>query len=71
MAGRKVLRVATAREQSEGVGARVRRSIGALVSQKEADPFLMLDHFKACLEPSGFHSSPATLLTFPRRFNCS
>lgn len=33
-----------AREQSEGAGARVRRSIGT-IQQKHLTPFLMLDHF--------------------------
>jgi quercetin 2,3-dioxygenase len=33
-----------AREQSEGAGARVRRSIGT-IQQKHLSPFLMLDHF--------------------------
>ena len=35
-----------AHEQDEGVGARVRRSIGGM-SLRHIDPFLMLDHFSA------------------------
>jgi len=43
-------------EQSEGVGARVRRSIGGS-KLKNLDPFLMLDEFKLG-EPAGFPDHP-------------
>lgn len=42
---RSVLKVVSAVEQSECVGARVRRSIGIL-NNRNFNPFLMLDHFK-------------------------
>lgn len=49
-ASRKVVRNVESREQREGEGARVRRSIGAVVPQ--LDPFLMLDNF--CVQlPAG------------------
>jgi hypothetical protein len=54
MAPRKVEKVVFAREQSEGVGARVRRSIGNGVN---VDPFLMLDEFKG-KRPAGFPDHP-------------
>ncbi|GMM31048.1 hypothetical protein DAMA08_037930 [Martiniozyma asiatica (nom. inval.)] len=41
---RSILKVIYAAEQSEGVGARVRRSIGSM-SMRNFTPFLMLDHF--------------------------
>jgi len=43
-------------EQSEGVGARVRRSIGGS-KLRNLDPFLMLDEFKGG-EPAGFPDHP-------------
>lgn len=46
----------TAKEQAEGVGARVRRFIG--VRQLDTlDPFLMLDLFNVAL-PAGFPDHP-------------
>lgn len=54
MAARTVQEVVVAREQSEGDGARVRRSIGNGVS---VDPFLMLDEFRVS-RPAGFPSHP-------------
>lgn len=54
MAPRTVERVIIAREQDEGRGARVRRSIGNGVS---VDPFLMLDHFSVAA-PAGFPDHP-------------
>jgi quercetin 2,3-dioxygenase len=54
MAPRTVEKVVFAREQSEGVGARVRRSIGNGV---KVDPFLMLDEFKG-KRPAGFPDHP-------------
>lgn len=44
------------REQSEGAGARVRRSIGR-PELRNVDPFLMLDEFKVPL-PAGFPDHP-------------
>jgi len=52
--GRAVDRVVQARWQSEGMGARVRRSIGGGYT---LDPFLMLDEFKAGL-PAAFPDHP-------------
>lgn len=49
---RDVAKVVVAREQSEGVGARVRRSIGRPELQN-FDPFLMLDEFHVH-KPAGF-----------------
>jgi quercetin 2,3-dioxygenase len=43
-APRTIQKTFLAREQSEGAGARVRRSIGTM-QQKHLSPFLMLDHF--------------------------
>ena len=43
-------------EQSEGMGARVRRSIGR-PELKNFDPFLMLDEFKVAV-PAGFPDHP-------------
>jgi quercetin 2,3-dioxygenase len=54
MAPRTVEKVVFAREQSEGVGARVRRSIGNGVN---VDPFLLLDEFKG-KRPAGFPDHP-------------
>lgn len=49
-------RVVTAREQQDGVGARVRRSIGS-TSLERLDPFLLLDHFRV-KPPGGFPEHP-------------
>lgn len=54
MAPRAVEKIVIAREQNEGVGARVRRSIGNGVS---VDPFLMLDEFNV-KAPAGFPDHP-------------
>lgn len=56
MASRKVTKVVLSIEQSEGVGARVRRSIGRS-ELKNLDPFLMLDEFKGG-RPAGFPDHP-------------
>lgn len=53
---RTVVKSVHAIEQDEGVGARVRRSIGGM-SLRHADPFLMLDHFTAS-KGAGFPSHP-------------
>lgn len=45
MTKRTALKVVSAIEQAEGVGARVRRSIG-ITNNRKFNPFLMLDHFK-------------------------
>ncbi|XP_060767252.1 pirin isoform X2 [Neoarius graeffei] len=53
---RKVSKVVLSVEQSEGVGARVRRSIGRK-ELRNLDPFLMLDEF--CVrKPAGFPDHP-------------
>uniref|UniRef100_A0A8C1H628 Pirin n=1 Tax=Cyprinus carpio carpio TaxID=630221 RepID=A0A8C1H628_CYPCA len=53
---RRVAQVVLSVEQSEGVGARVRRSIGRR-ELKNLDPFLMLDEF--CIaKPAGFPDHP-------------
>lgn len=49
---RDVERVVIAKEQSEGNGARVRRSIGR-PELPQFDPFLLLDEFKVS-KPAGF-----------------
>ncbi|BAM82367.1 probable pirin [Cyanidioschyzon merolae strain 10D] len=49
-------RVVAAREQQDGVGARVRRSIGT-PSLGRLDPFLLLDHFHV-KPPGGFPDHP-------------
>lgn len=49
---RDVKRVVIAREQSEGVGARVRKSIGS-TELPNLDPFLLLDEFNVT-KPAGF-----------------
>jgi quercetin 2,3-dioxygenase len=54
MAPRTVERIVIAREQAEGRGARVRRSIGNGVS---VDPFLLMDHFSVSA-PGGFPDHP-------------
>ncbi|NP_001079619.1 pirin L homeolog isoform X1 [Xenopus laevis] len=56
MSIRKVIKTVLSVEQSEGVGARVRRSIGR-VELKNLDPFLMLDEFKGG-KPAGFPDHP-------------
>jgi hypothetical protein len=53
---RSVAKKVLAIEQAEGVGARVRRSIGT-PSLKNISPFLMLDHFKVG-EGAGFPDHP-------------
>lgn len=53
---RLVAKVIPAIEQSEGVGARVRRSIGTSAA-RHFTPFLMLDHFKVSPE-AGFPDHP-------------
>ncbi|KAK2853829.1 hypothetical protein Q5P01_006490 [Channa striata] len=53
---RKVQRTVLSVEQSEGVGARVRRSIGRK-ELRNLDPFLMLDEFKVS-KPAGFPDHP-------------
>ncbi|SCU81824.1 LAMI_0B07844g1_1 [Lachancea mirantina] len=53
---RSILKFFTAVEQSEGVGARVRRTIGTF-QQRNFSPFLMLDHFTVGA-PAGFPDHP-------------
>ncbi|XP_054626726.1 pirin isoform X2 [Dunckerocampus dactyliophorus] len=53
---RKVEKAVMSVEQSEGVGARVRRSIGRKELQT-LDPFLMLDEFRVS-KPAGFPDHP-------------
>lgn len=53
---RKVVKTVLSVEQSEGVGARVRRSIGRH-EIRNLDPFLMLDEFKGG-KPGGFPDHP-------------
>lgn len=53
---RKVEKTVLSVEQSEGVGARVRRSIGRK-ELRNLDPFLMLDEFKV-RKPAGFPDHP-------------
>uniref|UniRef100_A0A3Q2P8V8 Pirin n=1 Tax=Fundulus heteroclitus TaxID=8078 RepID=A0A3Q2P8V8_FUNHE len=53
---RKVVKTVLSVEQAEGVGARVRRSIGRK-ELRNLDPFLMLDEFKVC-KPAGFPDHP-------------
>uniref|UniRef100_A0A8D0EC43 Pirin n=1 Tax=Salvator merianae TaxID=96440 RepID=A0A8D0EC43_SALMN len=55
-AGRKVIKTVLSKEQAEGVGARVRRSIGR-PELKNLDPFLLLDEFKGG-RPAGFPDHP-------------
>mgnify|MGYP003365628624 FL=1 len=43
-------------EQEEGVGARVRRSIGSM-KQRNFSPFLLMDHFTVS-HPAGFPDHP-------------
>ncbi|SCU79548.1 LANO_0A06656g1_1 [Lachancea nothofagi CBS 11611] len=53
---RTIYKYFTAVEQSEGVGAKVRRSIGTL-KLRNFTPFLMLDHFTVA-PPAGFPDHP-------------
>ncbi|XP_052281549.1 pirin-like isoform X2 [Dreissena polymorpha] len=53
---RVIEQIVESREQDEGVGARVRRSIGTS-RLKNLDPFLMLDEFKV-KKPAGFPDHP-------------
>ena len=53
---RTISRILVSAEQSEGVGARVRRSIGRH-ELRNFDPFLLLDHFKVGA-PAGFPDHP-------------
>lgn len=53
---RHVIKSVLSREQSEGVGARVRRSVGRQ-ELKNLDPFLMLDEFRV-KKPAGFPDHP-------------
>lgn len=55
-ASRRVLKAVLSREQSEGVGAKVRRSIGSQ-QLRNLDPFLMLDEFSVTA-PAGFPDHP-------------
>lgn len=56
MEGRRVAKIVLSVEQAEGVGARVRRSIGRK-DLKNLDPFLMLDEFSV-RKPAGFPDHP-------------
>ncbi|XP_020768288.1 pirin isoform X3 [Odocoileus virginianus] len=56
MSSKKVTVSVLSREQSEGVGARVRRSIGR-PELKNLDPFLLFDEFKGG-RPGGFPDHP-------------
>ncbi|XP_028836505.1 pirin isoform X5 [Denticeps clupeoides] len=56
MKARRVAKLVLSVEQAEGVGARVRRSIGRK-ELRNLDPFLMLDEFKVC-KPAGFPDHP-------------
>ncbi|BBN12389.1 quercetin 2,3-dioxygenase [Marchantia polymorpha subsp. ruderalis] len=53
---RKVVRTLLSKEQPEGDGATVRRSIGR-PEMKQLDPFLLLDHFSVS-PPAGFPDHP-------------
>ncbi|XP_065885740.1 uncharacterized protein [Dysidea avara] len=53
---RKVVKKVLSVEQGEGVGARVRRSVGR-PELRQFDPFLMLDEFKV-KKPAGFPDHP-------------
>uniref|UniRef100_A0A672T8A5 Pirin n=1 Tax=Sinocyclocheilus grahami TaxID=75366 RepID=A0A672T8A5_SINGR len=57
MANPKLAKVVLSVEQSEGVGARVRRSIGRK-EMKNLDPFLMLDEFCIAKPAAGFPDHP-------------
>ena len=56
MSVRKISKIVLSVEQGEGMGARVRRSIGR-PELRNLDPFLMLDHFKVAA-PAGFPDHP-------------
>ena len=56
MSARSIAKIVTARQQAEGVGARVRRSIG-VINQKSFNPFLMFDHFSSS-GTNGFPEHP-------------
>lgn len=56
MTPRNVKQIVFAREQAEGVGARVRRSIGT-PTLRNLSPFLMLDHFRVA-KGAGFPDHP-------------
>ncbi|VEU19770.1 DEKNAAC100775 [Brettanomyces naardenensis] len=53
---RSILKILYAREQAEGVGAKVRRSIGT-IGMRHFTPFLMLDHFNVA-KGAGFPDHP-------------
>lgn len=53
---RSILKHFVAKEQSEGIGARVRRSVGSMQVRKFS-PFLLLDHFNVT-PPAGFPDHP-------------
>ncbi|KAI9144465.1 RmlC-like cupin domain-containing protein [Paraphysoderma sedebokerense] len=53
---RNIVKTIVAKEQAEGVGARVRRSIGT-AELRNLDPFLMLDEFNV-KKPAGFSDHP-------------
>lgn len=53
---RKIQKVFLAIEQSEGAGARIRRSIGG-AQMRRFSPFLMLDHFSST-SLAGFPDHP-------------
>ncbi|KAG0090520.1 hypothetical protein BGZ93_011216 [Podila epicladia] len=54
---RSIVKAILSREQAEGVGARVRRSIGR-PELRNHDPFLMLDEFKSENSTGGFPDHP-------------
>ncbi|CAK9438483.1 uncharacterized protein LODBEIA_P27070 [Lodderomyces beijingensis] len=56
MSARAIGKILTARQQSEGVGAKVRRSIGT-IGQRNFNPFLMFDHFSSS-GTNGFPEHP-------------
>ncbi|XP_060065272.1 pirin-like isoform X2 [Ylistrum balloti] len=56
MTAKTVVKTVLSVEQDEGVGARVRRSVGR-VELRNLDPFLMLDEFKG-QQPGGFPDHP-------------
>lgn len=53
---RRIAKIVTAREQAEGAGARVRRSIGT-INQRTFSPFLLFDHFISS-DSNGFPEHP-------------
>ncbi|XP_003391376.1 PREDICTED: pirin-like protein [Amphimedon queenslandica] len=56
MTARQIVKKFLSVEQAEGVGARVRRSVGR-PELRSLDPFLLLDEFKVC-KPAGFPDHP-------------